>query len=103
MNIERITTHLSKESGQGTAMLSRQGKATISNFLCFSREELNAKRIKFNKEAAELEEMQVALDQGIPVIMKELLRKTTRKRPSTNTPTVVRACLLRRKRELGHA
>lgn len=36
MNIERITTHLSKQSGQGTAMLSRQGKATISNFLCFS-------------------------------------------------------------------
>ena len=88
MNIERIVTHLSKKSGEGTAMLSRHGKATISNFLCFSRDELNAKRIKQNKEAEALAQLEIAIDQGAASI-KELLGKTSRKRQSVSQNTTL--------------
>lgn len=101
MNIERITTHLSKGSGQGTAMLSRQGKATISNFLCFSWDELNAKRIKENKEAAAFAELQLAIEQGAPAIMKELLRKAGKRRPHTKSSYGVSLVHKRDKREHG--
>ena len=89
MNIERIVTHLSKKSGEGTAMLSRHGKATISNFLCFSRDALNAKRIKQNKEAEALAQLEIAIDQGAASLIKELLGKTSRKRQSVSQNTTL--------------
>lgn len=65
MNIDQIVTHLSRDSGEGTAMLSRLGKSTISHFLCFSKKELMAKRNDTSLLQSERDAIEFILEEGI--------------------------------------
>ena len=99
MNIDRIVTHLSRESGEGTAMLSRHGKSTISHFLCFSKNELLAKREDASLLQSERDAIELILEEGIQDFQARIQRKKAAE--TANAFYVNKAIIYRTQRGLG--